>query len=256
MLYGCCASAEDYALVADAGYDYVELSGRELSVMPEGEYLHFRDRIRNGPIPALRINDFCGREVPLLGPSFELRTVTVYARSLIRRAAELGVEKLGIGSPLARSIPEGFQRDRAQDQFCSSLRALADIAGEYSLSVMLEPLNDGVCNYVNHTREAAELVSAIGYPCLSLVFDFHHADLMGETAEDYGPYLAVTGHVHVSDHVGAERSYLLRDGAGKYEKWGEAIRNCGYSGTLSVETGGNHSLPELVENLSLMKAYF
>ena len=108
MKIGCCGNTEYYAQISKMGYDYIELSGRQLMSLSEYQREDFFKEYDAAQFPCLAINDYCGADVPIVGPDFTIKGARAYAARISEAAARLGAKGLGIGAPMARKLPEGW----------------------------------------------------------------------------------------------------------------------------------------------------
>ena len=70
-------------------------------------------------------NGYFPREIKVVGPEADLDRAVKYSETAIRRAEELGIKILVLGSSGSRSIPEGFSREEAENQFVTLLKSIA-----------------------------------------------------------------------------------------------------------------------------------
>ena len=68
LLAGCCGNTQSYLEIAGMGYDYIELSARELMMLSDEEFQTFLELYRRTGFPCRGFNDFCGSELPIVGP--------------------------------------------------------------------------------------------------------------------------------------------------------------------------------------------
>ena len=113
MLFGYSALPEYCAAVKEIGYNYVELPGKVIAAMSDKEFSAFADKL---PLPALGMNAFCPPTVVIAGPGYDIQFARQYVSGLAQRAATLGVKMVGIGSPMSRILPDGFDTALAHTQ--------------------------------------------------------------------------------------------------------------------------------------------
>jgi len=232
MQFGYSAMPAYCRAAQEAGYDYVELPGKVVAAMSAKEFTTFAATLN---IPAFGINAFCPAEVVLTGPKHDLAVVCDYTEKLSKRAANLGVKTVGIGSPMSRNLPKEFDRELAKTQLENSLIEIANILGKNDITACLEALAACYCNTVNTLEEAAEIVRRLQHPNLNIVLDFYNMEHMGEADVDLTgiPFI----HAHISDDDGAPnlRSYLKPEKREIHQKRIGSLVKQGYGGGITLE---------------------
>ncbi|MCR4758843.1 MAG: sugar phosphate isomerase/epimerase [Oscillospiraceae bacterium] len=236
MKTGCCGNSRNYDQIRSMGYDYAELSGAELMSLSEEDFRAFAAHVKEAGFPVLGINAYCSGEHPLVGPGFSEAGTADYAKELCRRAAELGVRTIGVGAPAARRLPPGYSAKTADSQMKTALRLIAAEAAPYGITVLLEALHSGLCEYLNHTEEAAELVKELALPNLWLVYDYYHAALMGEDFASMHRVMPLVRHLHYSTELGdGRRGYVTEEAFPEFSLYVDEALEDGYGGNISVE---------------------
>jgi myo-inositol catabolism protein IolH len=199
--------AELPGLVAELGYEFIELSPRD-DVIP-----FFRHpRIDTAGIRAFRrALDAAGVEVSSVLPLFrwsgpdevERQAAVRYWKRAIQVAAELGVRQMNSefnGRPENPSISEA--------QFWRSLEELLPHFEREGIALALEPHPD---DFVEEGLAAVDLVRGINHPSVSFLYcaphTFHQGGNMGEIMRAAGPLLTM---VHVADGFDHRASSGLR----------------------------------------------
>lgn len=76
-------------------------------------------------VPVLRLNAYSAGDPAIVGPAADDERTRTYASVLMKKAAALGVETIGVGAPKARTLPEGYDRRwpvASSPAFCASRR--------------------------------------------------------------------------------------------------------------------------------------
>ena len=248
MRIGCCVPAAYYAQAVKDGLDYVELPAWEIASMPEASLRELSGRIAASGVPCARLNAYCTGTPAIVGPAFEPEAVRSYAERLFPRAAALGVHCVGVGAPPARLLPEGYDVALADHQCREFLRITAEVAFAYGIDVLLEALQSGVCNYINHTEQALEMVQALAMENVALVVDLYHMETQGESWTTLRRYIPRTRHMHVSTVGPGLRRGLYRPGDEAIcARAFTAIAESGYTGTVSMEPDPQELTPGSVQ---------
>ena len=240
MLIGCCGNTVSYDTISRMGYDYIELAGGQLMTLSDAEFLAFAAHTKEVGFPTPSINAYTTGDHPLVGPDWDPEDVRGYARALCQRAAILDVKGIGIGAPAARRLPEGFDPEEADRQMKQTLQIIAEEAARYGIQVLLEALHRYTCEYLNDTDRAAALVRELALPNLYLVYDWYHAEVMGE---DYAPMHAampLIRHLHYSSDLGEDhaRGFVTEEKYEEFRTFLAEARKDGYDDKISVEADG------------------
>ena len=236
MQLGCCVPIEKYELAAALGYDYAELPAWEVQLLEPRQLEALLERMEKTRLPVPRLNAYCGGVPAIVGEGVNDESTRAYARSLMKKAAALGVATIGIGAPSARVLPSGFDPHEADRQCERFLRITAEEAAPYHITLLLESIHSGACSYINRLSQAADMVRRVNLPQVRLMADLYHMDVQGEPFALLAPYAQDIRHVHVSTAgEGLARGlYGAKDAAACAEAF-RAIQSIGYDGTVSIE---------------------
>jgi sugar phosphate isomerase/epimerase len=176
----------------------------------------------------------------IVGPSVDTVALTRYAETIFRRAREIGMTIMVVGSAGARMIPEGWSAARAFEQYVETLRLFAPLAQAQGVTLVVEPLNRGECNLVNTIVEGAEAVRRADHPSVKLLVDLFHMLRNGESADDIlrvGPVY----HAHLAEDK--DRAAPGVNGE-DFRPFLRALKKIGYNYRLTIEcvwkTGAVH----------------
>ena len=64
---GCCGHTDTYLAISQMGYDYVELSARQLMELTESEFSDFLSLYGKVGVPCRGFNDYCSEKYPIVG---------------------------------------------------------------------------------------------------------------------------------------------------------------------------------------------
>jgi myo-inositol catabolism protein IolH len=195
------------ALVADLGYDYIELSPRE-DFTPFFRHARANDEVVTSFKAAL---DAAGVQIathlPLYrwsGPDEDERQAAVrYWKRAIELTVELGCNVMNSefnGRPEAASISEA--------QFWKSMEELLPVFEREGVELRLEPHPD---DFVEDGKVAVDMIRGINSPLVSFLYcaphTFHQGGNMVEIMEYAGPLLT---HLHLADSFDHRASSGLR----------------------------------------------
>ena len=227
----------DYDRLEGLGFDFMDVFGWDLMALGDEDFDALAAKVQKGRLKCANICLYCTGELKFMGDAYDSEKVCSYARKACSRSKKLGITGIGIGSGASRTIPEGYSRAKAEAQLEEAMRITAAECEKQGLALMLEPLNRFACNHMLSTREAAEFIDRIGMDNVSMVFDFHHAEIMGETPEDYAPYVPYMRSVQFNeiDFRTGEKLFLRRENYRQYLDWLRGIVDLGYTGDFCIE---------------------
>ena len=257
MEFGCCGTAEKYIQIANDGYDYLEALGWQVFGMDPYDFKAFVDLTKRTGLPVRRISSYCAASPVIVGDRFDPVAVRAYARAISVRADMLGVEHLGIGSPKARILPEGYDKEKADDQCREFLRITAEEAGYYGIGVLLEAVHPGYCNYLNGSAECYAMIKELGLPNLHMVLDLYNMKRNGESWDDIPKYMDEIRHMHIStDLGGTSRGVYFESDEAEVIETMRALNKAGWDGTVSVEPEPSRLAEgDTKRSLELLKKY-
>lgn len=253
---GCgLVQISDIILAKELGFYYVELLGRQVASMNDMEFGEVAELLRKTGIVCEGFNGYCPPQITIAGPGYDPKAVAAYAAKLAVRGRELGIKVVGIGSPLSRMLPVGYDRKRAKKQLKDFLKITAYAMGQYGITVCLEALAPCYCNFINNTDEAVEITRGIGWETVKVVLDYYNMEYTGEADLDMRDWIQDIGHVHISDDAGSpSQRYFLR--TEKFCIHEQRLRNLvqnGYKGAVTLEVDLPISLEDAGRSLKLLK---
>ena len=234
MIYGICTEPENATVLADAGFEFVELHVQR-HLRPEEDEAAFLPqlaRIEAAALPCAAANCFIPAHLKITGPQVDLNALARYAEVACERAQRAGIKTIVFGCGGARSIPEGFDRQRAWGQLVAFGRMLGPVAERDGITIATEPLNQGETNVLNATADCARYVREVDHPSVKLLIDGYHWALERESVADIvaaGPLLC---HAHIATY-----QTRLAPGAEPcdFEPFFQGLKDAGYDGRISIE---------------------
>jgi len=251
MRFGMCCGIDRIPLVADRGYDYVELSMSGV-LCPETEDDDFeptRRQILAAALPCEVLNAFFPAELKITGPGVDVPRVKAYSATGMRRAREVGGKVAVVGSGAARNIPDGFPRDRAWSQLLEAFEIINEEAVRNEMVVAIEPLYRKACNVINSVPEAVRLAEELDLSNVKVLADLFHMDDENEpmsNVREAGDWMV---HLHTPD-TGSEKP-----GGGHYNTPGffAALKAIGYDARISFERAWGDFAAEAGPALEFLK---
>ena len=243
ILFGACLSKKkDVALMKSIGYDFCE-GGVSDMVNPDKNgdwWKKKRDEIRALPLPVRSLVGFIPGRFRLTGEGLDHEKPLAYAEKAVRRAAEIGVKYIVLGSGAARNVPgknPGKDKiEKGMEEFTDFCRKVAKrIEGIDGVTVVIEPLRRKECNIVNFVDEGRKIVEAVDSPKVRLLADIFHMMSGEDKAESIVKAGSMIKHCHVAEY--STRSFPGdRPGENRRLKpYFDALKKIGYTGGVSCE---------------------
>ena len=231
MRFGVCAGPEQADVLAEAGYDFIELAvaGHVMNV-DEAGWPETRRQLLALSLPPETFNSFV-RTGKITGPDVDFDGLTRYVQTALFRVAEIGGKIIVFGSGGARNVPEGFDRETAKRQMRDFLSLCADVSDQTGVVVAIEPLCRAESNIINWVSEGAEWARQIGRPGVRDLGDTYHMEQEGEPPSALVEARDVLAHIHVADDG------RLAPGTGAYDYVSlfGALRDARYDARVSIE---------------------
>lgn len=252
MRIGICSGPEHAEVARRAGVDFLEVNVQGF-LLPREEEAAFEERVRladASPLPIETANGFLPGDLKSTGPGFDLDGIVRYCETVFPRARRLGIEVIVFGSGASRGLEDGFNPERAREQFLRVLQSIAPIAGAHEVVLAIEPLNSRECNFITSLEEGAWYVERTDHANVRLLADFFHTARDDEPAseiERFGPLLA---HTHVAEKRGRTCPGIDGDDFTAYLR---AAKRAGYDRRIALECSYPNEmeadLPRAVETL-------
>jgi len=237
--FGICTEITNISILESAGYQYLEEGVRRFLVPNEPETV-FNEKfsfLKNAGIPVEACNSFLPGELKCVGPESQHENILLFSETAFRRAEIAGIKIIVFGSGGSRSVPDGFSKEVAKNQFIELGSKMATLAKKYNIIVCLEPLNSKECNFINSVSEGGEIVKAIGHENFQLLADIYHMRMENENPESiikYGNYIK---HVHIAEKEGRTAPGVSGE---DFTPYLNALKSVGYEGRISIECNWNN----------------
>ena len=204
FLFGKAESAlEDLAAVKAAGFDFAEDSVPSALMPDQGAeaWAVQKQKLLEGQkiLPYRSLNGFLPRTFKLTGPNPTTEAALAYAETACRRADEVGIPFLVLGSSAARSVPEGYDLEAGKAQFIAFCRELCRRIADCKVRVLLENLQRKESNILNSLKDSLAVMKAVDSPRLQLMADCFHMYQVGDSPKllkEIGEHLF---HIHFAD---------------------------------------------------------
>ena len=197
--FGICTDFENIEGVAQAGFDYIEPKAYDIAQATEQEFSEMRKLVEKSSISCEAVNFFYPLHFRVVGDNINEKEIREYIETAAKRTYLLGVKNITVGSGGPRRVPDGFSKVRAELQFGVQVRYLGELAGQYDMTVAIEPLRPESCNIINNIAQGAALARLINLPNVKTMADINQMmgadDFIGQIYE-HAEYI---GHLHTID---------------------------------------------------------
>lgn len=252
MRIGICASVEAAGDIAAAGAEFVEEIVQSLLVPGQDEEA-FAGKLkpaREAALPVKAANCFLPGAMKCVGPDVDTEGLLRWAETVFRRAKAAGIETIVFGSGGARSVPEGFDRSEAMNQFVDLLKRLGPPAEGNGVTVVVEPLNSQECNFINSLAEGAEAVQRCSHESVWLLADIFHMARDGEEPEEIVRFGSLLRHTHIAE---AEKRTPPGKMGDDFRPYFAALKKAGYGGAMTIECSWGDFASESASAVSYLK---
>ncbi len=255
MKIGICTDADHIAQLSEGAADYIELNLTSIKNMGEMEFLEMEKILDSKGIKAEATNCFFPADVKLCGRRLDMVKVSVHTERALARAAHLGIKTCVLGSGAARMIEDGENAKLCNSRLVEVFGRVGDIAKNYGVTVVLEPLNRGETNTINSVSEGAEIVRKLKHENIKLLADIFHVALENEPLSVISDNGDILRHMHIARPEG--RLFPKMGDGYDYLKVKEAVDKAGYDLRISIEgTPFGNFKESAEESLAFLKGIF
>lgn len=239
MEIGCCFYLEqldNFAKTDGLGLDFLELPLYQFSQLSDKEIKNTIEKIQSIPVPCLATNILFPSGLKVVGEQVDYSAISAYLNKIFEKTAALPYKTVVFGSGGARTIPEGFPKEKAFDQLVRLCKEyLIPIAQTFDLTFAVEAINPLECNFINTTAEAFELVNLINHPRMKLLLDFYHMEMAKEDLSKILSYEGFIEHVHIASAKNG-RDYPKENDGEDYQALFALLKQSKYkNGLMSME---------------------
>jgi sugar phosphate isomerase/epimerase len=235
MRFGICTTVDCSLSAKESGWHYLEAPAQQvLNAMLKDEQWT-PELAQSSAVPIRAANMLVPNGLWVVGPKASPAALRVYMERMTRRALQVGITTLVLDSGPSRAVPNGFDREHARRQLVEFGKICGEMAVKAGggVTVVLEPLNGGECNFINTLPEALEIVRTVDHPNFQCMLDTYHFWQENEPIENLASAMKWIRHVHVADKDG--RVAPGETGNSNYQPIFALLRKLDYRGTISVD---------------------
>ena len=232
---GIAAPLNKAAELKAAGAEFLTLGVGDFLVpdRPDDVFEKNLEKLAASPLPVLACNGFIRpANLHCVGPEANHDLIVKWADIAFRRMKKANGKFIVFGSSGARKIPDGWTKEKADEQFIALLKLLGPLAEAQGITVTVEQLRAEECNFINHISEGAALIRAAGHPNVRMLADLYHMACGGDTPADLKAAMDVVVHVEIAEKKGRTVPGVSGD---DFRPYFQVLRESGYQGALNIE---------------------
>ena len=238
-----------------AGFDYVE-PGLSLTLALTPDALTAaRAKLKASGLRVETMNWFMpGADIKLTGPQADAAKTRAYVEKALELAESFGAKVIVFGSPGARTVPEGFPRDKAWVQLKEFLQTCGDViqSRKYGMVIGIEALRKPETNIINSVAEALKLAREVNHPKVRLIVDFYHLAFEHEDPAVILEARDMIVHLQIADP--RERTFPTDDaGEARYGQFFQNLNTIGYQGRISIEANSKDVARDAPASIAFLK---
>jgi sugar phosphate isomerase/epimerase len=197
--FGVCCGPDRAAELAAFGFDFMEWSvASNIGTADDAAIDSLRKIAHDLPVQVEAWNVLLPGDLKVVGEEADHEHLVTYLESVLPHVRELGGEVVVFGSGRSRTVPDGYDRDQAIEEFEAACRIVADAAAANSLTIAFEPLRTGETNMINRVDEGYSLVRKIDKDAFQLLADHYHMLDNGEDEEVVVDVADRLVHAHIA----------------------------------------------------------
>ena len=207
--------------------------------MSEDQFHRYSGTVLASPLRCHAFNSFIRRpELKVVGNEVSSSALKEYVEACLPRCRRLGASVVVWGSAGSRNVPEGFSRQRAQEQIAEFLHMAGDAARAHNLVIAIEPLRHQESNILNTGAEALEMVRKVKHPNVRMIIDYFHLREENEDAQILETARNEIVHIHFANPHGRIWPHDLSEDD-HYAAFFRRLKKIRYSGGISIEGQGS-----------------
>ena len=231
---GACGSIDSILSAQRAGYAYLETAFQNIAKMSDEEFETAKSIVDSADIKVEACNGYFSPDITLIGDDIDFDFIEKYSRKGFERTKKLGCQVVVIGSGKARNIPENVPFEKGFKQFAKVVVFCADIAKDYGISVVVEPLNRKETNLINTVFDGLELCKKANNDNVKALADFYHVFMNDEGLDGILAAKGMLVHTHLARPNEDRRTPKAEDEQ-TLRLWANALKEIGYNGRISLE---------------------
>lgn len=232
---GISAPLNKAAELKAVGAEFLTLGVGDFLVPHQAEDVFEKNlaKLTASSLPVLACNGFIRpANLHCVGPEANHELILKWADIVFRRMKQAKGKFIVFGSSGSRQVPDGWPKEKANEQFIALLKLLGPLAEAQGITVTVEQLRAQECNFINHISEGATLIRAANHPNIRMLADLYHMACGDDTPADLKAAMDVVVHVEIAEKKARSVPGASGDDFRPYFK---VLREAGYQGAISIE---------------------
>jgi len=250
MEIGVCTGPENADICYAAGASFIEAHVQNF-LRPADPLWVKPFEPQTLPIPIAAYNCLFPADLKVTGPTVDMNRIKAYAARACKRAKEMNSSVLVFGSGGARNIPDGWPREKGEEQLIEAMRTVGPLARALSLTIAMEPLHTGESNILNCIPVGMDYLRRARTAGVSMLADFYHMALEEEPLEVLEETARMLSHVHVADPLGR---IAPRPGGTNLRPFFAKLKAIGYDKRISLECSWEDLKKQLRPTLEFLRS--
>lgn len=210
--------------------------------LSDAEFQANLQKLKAAKCKVLSCNLFFPGSLKIAGPDVNEDKVLSYTETVLSRAKQAGVKYIVLGSSGARSIPSGYDMDKAKADFVILCKKLGQIAKKNDVIILLENLETTETNFITSLKSAAEIVKKVNEPNFRLNVDVFHMLREGESPDEI---IAAAKQVGFCEIAEKEKRSLPGVAGDDFRPYLRALKKINYKGYIFIEASTNNASVEI-----------
>ena len=229
---GICTDFFNLPEVAGLGFDYAELSLRDVAALSESDFEALAAYVGGTGIAVYACRDMLPDDLPVTGPGVNATALHGYLDRAFARAQRLGVKIVALDAARSRTVSADGDFPFAWRQLGNFLRLAQGHARERGITVALEPLRKADCSLMNLVSEATLIAGLLQLSNIAVAAHWGHMSMASEPMDALWRAAPLLRHVHLEN---ALTRRLPAPGDGEdYARMLSPLNVMGYAGGISL----------------------
>ncbi|HZK28172.1 MAG TPA: sugar phosphate isomerase/epimerase family protein [Thermoclostridium sp.] len=249
MRFGICTSIDNIESLEKWGYDYLEANISKIAQMEDMEFQETVKKAESSSIKVECFNILFPKTMDLLDPSSQWTPVSDYLHKAFERMKKLSGEIVVFGSGKCRAIPSCMTFAEGHHKLVDVIKKTGEIAQQYGITVVIEPLNTGETNSINCVAEGAMMVADVNLPNVGLLADGFHMFKENDNVKNI-TRVGKLRHTHVATVDG--RKYPVKSDD-LLEAFFKELKAINYNERMSIEGKAEDFEKDAIQALKVLK---
>lgn len=222
---------EQFPMLSDK-FNYIELPAMTVAELDDEAFDQLVRRGKEASAKFSVMTNFFPADLYLLSSHLDTVRLEGYLNRILPRCQRLGCQALVLGSGKARSLQKGQSREKGYQLLSYLLDELIlPSCEEHGISVLIEPLNPALSNFILNLWEGAELIDRCK-KSLGMVADSLHLMEHPNLKEELMQNRKLISHVHLSEKGRRAPSHPLSPQMSEFLR---CLKEVDYNGPVSFE---------------------